>query len=74
MGGRELGAMIEDFESIAAEVIAGHTGGVVKTIGDGVLFTAGTAEAAVRIGLELPEVWADEDALRCASVPPTARC
>jgi adenylate cyclase len=57
MGGRELGAMIEDFESIAAEVIARHSGRVVKTVGDGVLFTAATGEAAVRIGLELPEVW-----------------
>jgi adenylate cyclase len=56
MGGREL-AMIEDFESIAAEVIARHSGRVVKTVGDGVLFTAATGEAAVRIGLELPEVW-----------------
>ena len=41
MGGRELGAMVEDFESIAAEVIARHHGRVVKTVGDGVLFTAG---------------------------------
>jgi adenylate cyclase len=61
MGGRELGAMIEDFESIAAEVIARHSGRVVKTVGDGVLFTAGSAETAVRIGLELPEAWADEE-------------
>ena len=37
MGGRELGAMVEDFESIAAEVIARHAGRVVKTVGDGVL-------------------------------------
>ena len=61
MGGRELGAMIEDFESTAAEVIARHSGRVVKTVGDGVLFTAGTGVAAVEIGLELPEVWAAED-------------
>ena len=61
MGGRELGAMIEDFESIAAEVIARHSGRVVKTVGDGVLFTAATAGAAVRIGLELPEAWAAEE-------------
>jgi adenylate cyclase len=61
MGGRELGAMIEGFESIAAEVIARHSGRVVKTVGDGVLFTAGSAETAVRIGLELPEAWADEE-------------
>ena len=61
MGGRELGKMIEDFESTAAEVIARHSGRVVKTVGDGVLFTAATGEAAVRIGLELPEAWDAED-------------
>ena len=61
MGGRELGAMIEDFESTAAEVIARHSGRVVKTVGDGVLFTAGTGRAAVEIGLELPEAWGADD-------------
>ncbi len=61
MGGRELGAMVEDFESTAAEVIARHAGRVVKTVGDGVLFTAVSATDAVEIGLELPEVWAAED-------------
>jgi adenylate cyclase len=61
MGGRELGAMVEDFESIAAEVIARHHGRVVKTVGDGVLFTAGTAVDAVEIGLSLPDAWAAED-------------
>lgn len=61
MGGRELGRMVEDFESIAAEVIARHHGRVVKTVGDGVLFTAASAVAAVDIGLDLPEAWdADE--------------
>ncbi|WP_448627183.1 adenylate/guanylate cyclase domain-containing protein [Geodermatophilus sp. URMC 64] len=61
MGGRELGAMVEDFESIAAEVIARHSGRVVKTVGDGVLFTAGTAEDAAEIALGLPDEWAAED-------------
>ncbi|MCW2683401.1 MAG: cya [Blastococcus sp.] len=61
MGGRELGAMVEDFESIAAEVIARHHGRVVKTVGDGVLFTAASAVDAVEIGLELPVVWAADD-------------
>jgi adenylate cyclase len=60
MGGRELGAMIEDFESIAAEVIARHHGRVVKTVGDGVLFTAGSAVGAAEIGLELPDAWTAE--------------
>ncbi len=61
MGGRELGRMVEDFESAAAEVIARHAGRVVKTVGDGVLFTTASAPDAVEIGLDLPEVWAAED-------------
>jgi adenylate cyclase len=61
MGGRELGAMVEDFEAIATEVIARSHGRVVKTVGDGVLFTAGTAVDAVEIGLSLPDAWAAED-------------
>ena len=56
MGGRELGAMVEDFESIAASVIARHHGRVVKTVGDGVLFTATPADAAA-LGLALPDAW-----------------
>ncbi|MCF6505984.1 adenylate/guanylate cyclase domain-containing protein [Blastococcus sp. MG754426] len=61
MGGRELGAMVEDFESTAAEVIARHHGRVVKTVGDGVLFTARSATDAADIGLELPDAWAADD-------------
>jgi adenylate cyclase len=61
MGGQELGEMVEDFESIAAEVIARHHGRVVKTVGDGVLFTAATAVDAVEIGLRLPLAWDADD-------------
>jgi adenylate cyclase len=61
MGGRELGRMIEDFESIAAEVIARHHGRVVKTVGDGVLFTTASAADAAEVGLDLPHVWVAED-------------
>ncbi|WP_409331636.1 adenylate/guanylate cyclase domain-containing protein [Trujillonella humicola] len=61
MGGRELGALIEDFESTAAEVVARRAGRVVKTVGDGVLFTAATAAAAADIALDLPEAWQAED-------------
>jgi adenylate cyclase len=61
MGGRELGAMVEDFESTASEVIARHHGRVVKTVGDGVLYTAVSAIDAVEIGLELPDAWEAED-------------
>jgi adenylate cyclase len=61
MGGRELGQMVEDFESIATEVIARRNGRVVKTVGDGVLFTALRAVDAMEIALTLPDVWTAED-------------
>jgi adenylate cyclase len=53
--------MVEDFESTAAEVIARHGGRVVKTVGDGVLFTTTSAAAVVDIGLDLPDAWAADD-------------
>ncbi|SHN79501.1 adenylate cyclase [Geodermatophilus obscurus] len=61
MGGHELGAMVEDFESTASEVVARHHGRVVKMVGDGVLYTAVSAIDAVEIGLELPGTWQAED-------------
>jgi adenylate cyclase len=61
MGGRELGRMVEDFESIATEVIARHHGRVVKTVGDGVLFTTVSAVDAAEVGLELPAVWDSDE-------------
>lgn len=61
MGGRELGEMIEDFEATAAEVIARRHGRVVKTVGDGVLYTTASAVDAVEIGLQLPDAWRSED-------------
>ncbi|MCV2488732.1 adenylate/guanylate cyclase domain-containing protein [Geodermatophilus sp. YIM 151500] len=57
MARRELGAMVEDFESTAAEVIARHAGRVVKTVGDGVLYTVATAVDAAEIALDLPPAW-----------------
>jgi adenylate cyclase len=61
MGGRELGRMVEDFEGLAADVIARHHGRVVKTVGDGVLFTCVSPVDAVEIGLQLPLEWDAED-------------
>jgi adenylate cyclase len=61
MGGRELGAMVEDFEGLAADVIARHHGRVVKTVGDGVLYTCTAPADAVEIALRLPEEWAADD-------------
>src|SRR3954449_7132268 len=61
MSGAELGVMVEDFEATAAEVVARGGGRVVKTVGDGVLFTAVDPAAAAEIGLSLPELWAAAD-------------
>jgi adenylate cyclase len=61
MGGRELGRMVEDFEGLAADVIARQHGRVVKTVGDGVLFTCVSPVDAVEIGLQLPQEWDAED-------------
>jgi adenylate cyclase len=61
MGGRALGRMVEDFESLAADVIARHRGRVVKTVGDGVLFTCVAPLDAVEIGLQLPVEWSADD-------------
>ena len=61
MGGRELGAMVEDFEGLAADVIARYHGRVVKTVGDGVLYTCGEPVDAVEIALRLPEEWTAAD-------------
>jgi adenylate cyclase len=61
MGGRELGDMVEDFEGLAADLIARHRGRVVKTIGDGVLFTADVPVDAIEIALRLPVEWAAAD-------------
>ncbi|MEX5716799.1 adenylate/guanylate cyclase domain-containing protein [Geodermatophilus maliterrae] len=63
MDGRELGAMIEGFEATATEVIARSHGRVVKTVGDGVLYTATSAVDAVEIALILPDVWESDDRL-----------
>ncbi|WP_237495767.1 adenylate/guanylate cyclase domain-containing protein [Modestobacter sp. L9-4] len=61
MGGRELGAMVEDFEGLAADVVARNRGRVVKTVGDAVLFTCTDPVDAVEIALRLPDEWAAPD-------------
>ena len=56
-------------------VIARHPGRVVKTVGDGVLFTAVSAVDAVEIGLRPARGrGTPRTGRRCGSAPPTARC
>lgn len=49
----ELRTMLESFESTATDVVGGHRGQIVKTIGDEVLFVADDAGAAAEIALDL---------------------
>ena len=67
MGGRELGAMVEDFESIAAEVIARHHGRVVKTVGRRrAVHRAAAPWTPSRSGWSCPEAW-DADGAAAAA-------
>jgi adenylate cyclase len=50
---KELGRLVDHFESRALEIIGAHDGRIVKTIGDEVLFVADDPEAIARIGVEL---------------------
>ena len=63
IGVGELAGVLEEFESLTAGVIAEHSGRVVKTIGDEVLFVAGSAPAAAEIALTVQERAAASDRL-----------
>lgn len=51
----ELGALVEDFETTCADLVAGHGGRLVKTLGDEVLFVSEDATTAAEIALALVE-------------------
>ncbi len=51
----EIGHMVDHFEERSLEIISGHGGRIIKTIGDEILFVADQPEAIARIGLELTE-------------------
>jgi adenylate cyclase len=51
----ELGALVETFEATVTEVIAGHGGRVIKTIGDEVLFVCDSPTAAAWIAIDLAQ-------------------
>jgi adenylate cyclase len=56
MDTNRLGEMVEIFEARCADVVAAHEGRMIKTLGDSVLFLAGTAEQAMDIASGLIEV------------------
>ncbi|MCU0300165.1 MAG: adenylate/guanylate cyclase domain-containing protein [Candidatus Nanopelagicales bacterium] len=64
LGEDELSAMVEAFETGAADIVAGHGARLVKTLGDEVMFVAEDPDTAVGIALSM-------HALPRAGDPPT---
>ena len=60
---RELAQMVQRFEALASDIVTAHSGRVIKTVGDEVLFVAMGAGPAAAIGLDLVQAMADDDLL-----------
>jgi adenylate cyclase len=58
---RQLGVLVQRFEALAADVVTGGGGRVIKTVGDEVLFTAVDPRAGAVIALSLSERMAVDD-------------
>jgi adenylate cyclase len=56
LGEDELGAIVESFETGAADLVAGHGGRVVKTLGDEVMYVAPSADAGVAIAVAMHDL------------------
>jgi adenylate cyclase len=62
---RELASLVERFEQVAGDAVAGAGARLVKTLGDEVLFVADRPSAAAQAALALVDVFSSEE-----SVPP----
>ena len=62
----ELSLILEEFESLASDLIAEHRGRVIKTIGDEVMFAVESPAAAADLALALQEL-VSAPATRCRS-------
>ncbi|MGI8492366.1 MAG: adenylate/guanylate cyclase domain-containing protein [Acidimicrobiales bacterium] len=60
---KELTALIDRFEDLAYDLVAGGGGRVVKTIGDEVFFAVDDPVAAAEIALDLAEAYTDDELL-----------
>ncbi len=60
---RELAALVQRFEALASDIVAAHGGRVIKTVGDEVLFAAGSPAAAAAIALDIAAAMAEDDLL-----------
>jgi adenylate cyclase len=63
LGPRALAALLTGFEDTVGDVLAGHGGRPVKTIGDGMMFAADSAAAGCDAALALAAAFADAGAL-----------
>ena len=60
---RELASMVQRFEALASDVVTAHSGRVIKTVGDEVLFVAIGSGPAAAIALDLVQAMAQDDVL-----------
>jgi adenylate cyclase len=60
---RELARMVQRFEALASDVVTAHSGRVIKTVGDEVLFVAMGPSPAAAIALDLVQAMAEDDLL-----------
>ncbi len=63
VGQERLAEMVEGFESLCADLVTGHGGRVIKTLGDSVLFIADGPAPGVDIACAIVEVIGDDDRL-----------
>jgi adenylate cyclase len=59
----ELGELVENFETTCADLVAGHGGRLVKTLGDEVLYVSEDATTSAEIGLALVETLGKDDTM-----------
>lgn len=58
---REIGELVDRFEHAALQIVSGHEGRIIKTIGDEILFVVDDPAAAARIALELTECHLEDE-------------
>jgi adenylate cyclase len=63
ISGQELARVVDRFEALAFDQVAGHGGRVAKMIGDEVMFVVDDPEAALETALALAEAYADDEIL-----------
>lgn len=57
LGIEELTSLLEEFESVASDLITRGRGSVIKNVGDEVMFSASTPEDAAHIALDLQDAF-----------------